>query len=275
MMSGSDPVYAEVLVDLIFKLGEHVTSDDGDDPVVEGSDDAEDESDDEIRDLLIAGMTEFLRKDVDWQFSLWSTQTGKDGKTFLEGDQWWNAVQKAGGALTPENFTKLASSGLYSLVDGGYTDDTAVATAVAQGATEVTAFMDFEKTILTLFGTAPESTTMEICPGNAFSSQAFAESASSIQQGFLTKGTNLKLTANSSVVERIMVWSTKATTVDNPWFGITGGRQVQLNFISIQSSMPIGFDYTGQSDLISEVASSVALPENRDAAAMMWKWLAK
>jgi len=221
-------------------------------------------------------LSELLQKYFDWDWAMWSTM--QDASTsFAEGDQLWKDIQKTGTA--PEGDVQaLADTGLFAMVDGGYVDNTAVAVAVANGATEVTAIICADPTYLfNLFaGVSSDLITPAFCPACMDRYQVFAEKNSTMWDLYDSQSTPLEIVGNGTLLESIRIWNFTATTVENQWFGTTAGRQVHINVVCISSSLPDAFyNYNGQSILVSEVAQSIALPSNSAAASTIWKWLSK
>lgn len=160
-----------------------------------------------------------------------------------------------------------AADELYdALIDGGFSDGTGIAQAVSAGASEVVV-------VLNSFSTNQPEYVAQLFQGGTVVKPAVPKelfpvfqspSASAVQTAF-TEFETLKL-HNSSYLKVIAFGKIQATTAENKFFGIQGGRDVTLNIINICSELSIGFlaNFENYGHLVQEVALTISDPANRD-----------
>jgi len=163
--------------------------------------------------------------------------------------------------FAPErDVTQLRDAQAVALADGGYTENTGVAQAIAVGADEVVLFMHFSADTLHEFTDSrpkvpdPMGDVYNLFEGgfeNGISLhqeylyyQLFTESRKDVESKTVfhnltppprTSGTR----ANG--VKGVSYGTVTGTTKASPWFGIKEGRSVKLNIIRIQTPLDIGF----------------------------------
>lgn len=188
-----------------------------------------------------------------------------NGETFSVADDLVNGLRQKGG-ITKSSMQGLASAQVHGLIDGGYTDGTGLAHAVGSGADEVLVLLNSNATndpfyVELLFKDGPEpvspGASRDIFP--VFASPAAPEVVTGFQ-GFH----KLSLPSNRYIKE-IAVGTVKATTADNKYFGITGGRNITINIVNFCSSLGIGFgvDFAKYDNLIQEII--LALNDDQNA----------
>jgi len=167
------------------------------------------------------------------ELAVWMTNKGK-GKSFNSASGLRNRMFAT--RLTTRQVHEAADSGLMPLVDGGFTDNSAVATSVAAGASEVLSFMDTDY----VAEQTTEKTTLSVAPlfqgapgtaGVIFGSPTYAEFMDAFNNF-----SELAAPANAAFLKRIKYGSVQCVTVQNEYFGIEAGRTVTLNILSIQTS---------------------------------------
>jgi hypothetical protein len=134
-----------------------------------------------------------------------------------------------------ETVASLASLQVHGLIDGGYTDNTALGAAMGAGATEVLVVLNsnatnanFDMELLFKGGPAPTN------PGASGEIYPVFDTAIADFQSFH------KLTLPSSnYIKQIAVGSFKATTARNQFFDVEAGREVTLNVVNLCSELGI------------------------------------
>jgi len=170
---------------------------------------------------------------------------------------------------------------MFSMVDGGYTDNTAVATAVAQGATEVTVFLNGDGFFNLFQGSEDvyqliELLDINMCPFCTMGFQVFSNNTKLMQDLFKKGAKTLQIVQPAKCLRSIKIIQFDAMTQDNLWFGVSKGRLVHLNVVQVLSTLGMGgFGYRDYSILVSEVAQTLAMPENKEHADTIWKWVTK
>jgi len=134
-------------------------------------------------------------------------------------------------------FEELAGMTLAPIVDGGFTDNTGIAHAVAAGATEVVVLLQWYD-LVNLF--APGNTVYgDNLESSQIHFQVFAESASDVLEQFKGQDSStgrgfdfLEVPpGNSTFLESFSFGAVHATTVESPWFGVRPGIPVTLHAI--------------------------------------------
>merc|ERR1712064_216030 len=79
--------------------------------------------------------------------------------------------------------------------------------------------------------------------------------------------TELELTGSAKYLAGIKVGTLTATTLENPWFGITAGHEVKIHVVSVGSSMKIGLgdDFFHYDHLLQEIVDCLISPQNVEA----------
>jgi len=140
--------------------------------------------------------------------------------------------------ITQNSMNALANAKVHGVIDGAYTDNTGLATAVATGASEVLVLLDSNSSISSftlecLFqgGQAPDAP-------EAVHSPVFKEASSTVHGAF-KKFHKLTL-GNTQFLKAFVVGSLTATTIDNQFFGVTAGRTITINVIELCADVTIG-----------------------------------
>ncbi|CAJ1371399.1 unnamed protein product [Effrenium voratum] len=171
----------------------------------------------------------------------------------------------------------LGQEAVHALIDGGYTDGTGIAQAVASGAEEVVVVLNsyssnLAEYVAQLFPGGPVTkpgVPKELYP--VFS----APSAAAVDEAF-AQFRQLQIAEGSSYLKVLAVGSFEATTAKNAYFGTEEGRQVSIRIINVCSELSIGFfaNFGHYSALVQEVALSLAHPKNRAELRTVLPWFA-
>lgn len=187
-------------------------------------------------------------------FAVWASMAA-GGNAFAEAEVLVSAVR---GATQPcrASVQQLASAGVHAIADGGYTDNTGIAHAVATGAVEVTAFtIGFDNLIGLFLG----SRTCWNCLGSPVPFfPIFADS----QEGVLAeiaKFHEVRPLPGARFLNGIRFGRLQVTTADCPWFGIGAGRRVTINIVGVETPLGVGFceDFNNYAHLVQEIVDAV------------------
>lgn len=160
----------------------------------------------------------------------------------------------------------LAEADFHGLIDGGYTDNTAIAHALAEGADEVLAVLNNNATgtphsLDILFKDGPPPTD----PGTSsvifpvFESPTFSD-----MKAQFAKFHELVVPGTTAYLKSFHVGTISATTAPNKYFGITGGRSVSIHVLDLGSVLSIGEfeDITRYGDLAQEIIETIISKDN-------------
>lgn len=193
-------------------------------------------------------------------FAVWLGTAG-----FEAADQLHAALQSR---VDTELMSALGDTALHALIDGGFSDGTGIAQAVSAGASEVTV-------VLNSFSTNDAEYVAQLFKGGKIvkpdvPTELFpvfqSPNAAAVEASF-SKFETLKLASGSRFLKVLAFGSIQATTAENKFYGIAGGRNVSIHIINICSELSIGFfaNFENYGHLVQEVALTVSDPANRDA----------
>merc|ERR1712085_96243 len=160
------------------------------------------------------------------ELAVWMGKKGK-GQSFNYASSLRNRMFAT--RLTKRQVNEAADAGLMPLVDGALTDNSAVATSVAAGASEVLAFQNTDY----VAEQTAENTTLSVAPlfkgapgtaGVIFESPTYAE--------FIHAFNNfpeLAAPANATKLKRIKYGSVQCVTLQNDYFGIEANHSTPLH----------------------------------------------
>lgn len=160
----------------------------------------------------------------------------------------------------------FAKAAVHGVIDGGYSDNTGIANAVASGVGEVVVILNSNATGIT---SLPD--VLALFPGGANGSEfqpkvlypVFESPTSADLQSQINSFHNLDL-GGSEFLRFISVGTVIATTADNFYFGIQGSRAVTLHIINIGSALSIGLfeNFANYATVIQEIVSVMLAKEN-------------
>mmetsp|Transcript_111422 Transcript_111422/g.347297 ORF Transcript_111422/g.347297 Transcript_111422/m.347297 type:complete len:323 (+) Transcript_111422:550-1518(+) len=214
--------------------------------------------------FLLSGLAVTIKSALGGVFPLWAS-SAPAGEAFATAQRLVNGIGSSGRPGSPQVCDELADQSVRALIDGGYTENTGIAHAVASGATDVTSFLSTEpEALFSLFQGGPKS---DIGGLTFLYYPIFEERHEQIREEF-AKFQQLAMPQGDGVLNGLAVGTLSVTTVQNESFGIAGGTRVTLRIVSVMSSLTIGFaqnfkDYgvlLGQ--LVRECSEAMAMPEN-------------
>ena len=175
--------------------------------------------------------------------------------------------------VRPASVDALAAAAVHGVIDGGYTDNSGVANAVAAGATEVVVLLNSNAStsLSHLFS------GREVPPaGNAMSGNGepyqppslypvfSAPSATDASVRFRSFARLHLPAASTTYLQEVAVGSLRAVTAANGAWGLSAGRAVTLHVISVSSSLNIGEfeNFLHYDALVEEIATAIVAAEN-------------
>jgi len=175
-------------------------------------------------------------------------------------------VSEVEAAVNEQTVANLAKFSVHGLIDGGETDGSGIANAVAAGADEVLVVLNSYSTnfvgyIMGLFPGAPP-------PPNPFVPTAlfpvFESPSSATLQNLLNQSHLLSIPTKTRYLTVFAIASLHATTAHNKFFGIESGRNVTVHVINIASELSIGeiVDFHHYDQLTSEIVSTILSEDN-------------
>lgn len=180
--------------------------------------------------------------------------------------------QSWGGTLglgQQQTLDDLAKDAVRGLADGGYTDDTGIAHAVASGATEIVSVLDVtplmmnQDQFLHLFKDGTTVAPVSVTPQGF---QIFEEGAADVKTA-LASFASLDL-GKSKYLESITYGTLNLTSKANAPMSIAvGGKAIKLHMIIVKSSLLISAmpwqDFQVFSELAQEISLALGSPANR------------
>ena len=161
----------------------------------------------------------------------------------------------------------LASAGVHGVIDGGYTDNSGIANAVAAGAGTVTAVTNSNATaaLSYLFKDGPHGSEPYQDLASLF--PVFASPTAAVAGAAFGQFARLKLPPGSRYLTEVAFGTLPVVTATNVAWGLTAGRRVTLHVISVSSSLSIGeFEaFTHYDALVQELALALVAGENAQA----------
>jgi len=157
--------------------------------------------------------------------AVWGAR-GQDGDAFGTGQKTQNlAVALKKVAMVVGRGKLAASKALFPLVDGVFSDNTAISTAIAEGATEVVSFQ------ITGMTGKPDSDRLFSETGYGGAGRIFKNmTPEEFMSAFEAAPDRVKGPTNSSLAE-IVLLQKEFTTVGNPNFGIEADAIVKVTFV--------------------------------------------
>lgn len=199
-----------------------------------------------------------------------------EGQSFAHANALVEALGRVGGA-GQKSVDGLAAAGVHSLIDGQYTDGTAVANAVAAGATDVVAVLNSIRNVsepdtadataerLTrLFHGGPPPSVSHSSPLHPHMLQVFGSPAADGVLAALKSFHTLSLPTGTGYLTQIAVGTIEATTAANIYYGVGAGRKVNVHVVSIGSSLNIGEfeNFRHYDQLAQEIALALVATPN-------------
>eukprot|EP00930_Biecheleria_cincta_P046096 TRINITY_DN31792_c0_g1_i1.p1 TRINITY_DN31792_c0_g1~~TRINITY_DN31792_c0_g1_i1.p1 ORF type:complete len:596 (-),score=89.23 TRINITY_DN31792_c0_g1_i1:114-1724(-) len=188
------------------------------------------------------------------------------------GGQAFKAAQELVGRLQHGIFQssvdQLSSIAVHAVIDGGFTEGTGLAQAVASGAEDVLVVLNSysvnDPTYLEiLFSGGPPPPNPGV-PPELF--PVFQEPLASNVRAFFEDFHRLQIARDSSFLKVLAVGNFTASTAENHYFGIPAGREVAITVINVCSELGIGqFENMAHySKLVQEVALTIIDSNNAE-----------
>lgn len=164
----------------------------------------------------------------------------------------------------------FAKAAVHGVIDGGYSDNTGIANAVAAGAEEVVVFVNNKATgiatlpdVMGLFAGGECPRRCEFTPKALF--PVFESPTAAQLQSQINNFHNLDL-AGSKFLKFISVGTVTATTADNSYFGIQGSRKVTLHIINVGAALSIGYfeNFANYATFTQEIVSVMLAKQNAE-----------
>jgi len=199
-----------------------------------------------------------------------------DGQSFAHANALVEALGKIGGA-DQKSVDGLAAAGVHSLIDGQYTDGTAIANAIAAGATDVVAVLNSIRNVsapATINATAERLTRLfhggpppSVSHSSLLHPRMLQVFGSPTADGVLTDLRSfhqLELPTGTSYLTQIAVGTIEATTAANVYYGVGAGRKVNVHVVAIGSSLNIGEfeNFQHYDQLAQEIALALVAKPN-------------
>jgi len=191
-------------------------------------------------DLVQSPEASSLLDDLDGSLAVWQG-SGMGASAFAGPAQQVLDIASTGN-VTQAAIDGLAASATCAGADGGFTDTTGIAYAVAAGCTEVIAYLNEISTD----GALKDMPKLFSGPYTAYTgattesaSPVFAQAAQEIMDDYAaTPG--LAVVPGATVLTGIKVYTWRVTTVENPLWGIPSGIEVVLHIVGVASNVEIG-----------------------------------
>jgi hypothetical protein len=167
-----------------------------------------------------------------------------------------------------------ATAGLLALGDGGSTDVSGMANAVAAGATKVTMLLTTDVTSMSLIQASDALT--KYFPGSPLDDPAwviFAEPPLDQVEVFVESMKRIPAQPGAEFLSAITYGTLECVTTGNPWFGIEAGKNITLDVVSVESvNITIGLPAAGYSfdslfdygSFLGEIVTTLTAEDNRE-----------
>merc|ERR1712032_70905 len=152
--------------------------------------------------------------------------------------------------------------GLHGLIDGGYTDDTGLANAVATGAKEVVVLLDsnssissFHIELLSKDGPAPSIP-------DGLQSPIFETPAATVRRQW--QNFHSMSVPNTTFLKHLVVGSLELSTTNNSYYGISAGSSITVHIVQLCADVTIGFfeDVANYNIYTQEVIQTLLAEDN-------------
>lgn len=199
---------------------------------------------------------------VDADLTPWASNFG-NGTSFKVANQLVGGLKSS---ITRTSIKDLAAAKVHGVIDGGYTEGTGLAAAVAAGADEVLVVLNsnatnnpFHVEVLFKDGPAP------VDPGSSSAIFPVFATESSVARSSFTQFHQLAL-SNTTYLKIFAVGTIQATTAENKYFGISAGRDITIHVVNLCSSLSIGdfVNFDNYDMLVQEVMGAILLEQNSD-----------
>lgn len=205
--------------------------------------------------------TDVVQDMVSSQFAVWTTSP-TNGASFSDAESTISSLTNA-GEVTSTTLKALSKKGIHSIIDGGYTDNTGIAHAIAAGADEVVTFLVDVPDFFNLFQGGPSEDDV-VAGIYEIYFQIFQESSEQVQT--LVNNFDTLAVGSAQHLQSVQIGTITATTVQSDEFGIAAGRTVTLHVVAVDSLLSIGGldDFTDYGVLVQEIVTAVTSPANKE-----------
>jgi len=224
-------------------------------------------------------IADWLMNVVQLDWAVWTLFEDADGPVppediFIKGAALRQQLLDKRGAMKQPVLDAMAAGQFMAIYDGGYTDNTAIASAVAAGATEIVAWLDAGG-LWALFHGAQKTISllpnMDSCPLCFVNFPVFGEDWEATKEAFDKSAYHLEPPTDAQKLKGLVVGTVTGTTVDSPYFSISEGRPVTIHVILIDTSISIGgYDYHDYAVLISEIMHTIETHPEAAKAILAW-----
>lgn len=190
-----------------------------------------------------------------------------DGKAFSVANALQNNLRKDG--ISNKSVDALAVFAVHGVIDGAYTDNTALANAIAGGADEVVVVMNSDS--------KDNPVDLQLLFAGGFVNPfiptmmypIFKEPTAKTLREKFALFHKLRLPWGTQFLKILQVGSFEATTEVNTYFDIAGDKKVTIHVVSVGSDLTIGFleDFSQYNILAQEVAMTILDDANSDFVA--------
>lgn len=167
--------------------------------------------------------------------------------------------------ISEKSMDALAQAKVHGVIDGGYTDGTGLANAVAAGASEVVLLLDDNSTATSYYvellcrdGPTPAPSSHRVY------SAIFETPASAVQQYW--QNLDSLCVQGTTYLKKVTIGSFNLTTVDNAAYGVVGGRIVKVHVVQLCADVTIGFleDMQNYNIYVQELIETILAGDNVD-----------
>jgi hypothetical protein len=164
---------------------------------------------------------------------------------------------------------EFAKAAVHGVIDGGYSDNTGIANAVAAGAIDVvvivnnnaTGFADVD--ILALFPGGGCQMSCQLSPEVLY--PVFESPTSAEVRSQMNNFQSLDV-ADSQFLKFMSVGTVTATTTDNSYFGVQGSQTVTLHIINVGAALSIGYfeAFANYATFAQEIVAAILAKKNSE-----------
>lgn len=190
------------------------------------------------------------------QLSVWA-DTAAEGQAISSATKLLDGIKHANQAGVAE----VAAAGVFCLGDGGFTDGTGIASAVAAGAREVFFCGQDISSVEALCsagnGARYTESALDGLPMNSF--PIFGESQEEFR-AHSQKFRGLSDFPSTGPLSSLSFGTLALTTADSPYFGITGGHKITLHCMVVTSQLTIGYNevFSKYSEYVQELVQAIS-----------------
>lgn len=190
---------------------------------------------------------------------------------------------RAGNKISENSVKNIASAGVHSIIDGGFTDNTGIINAVAAGSTELHVWLNTNlgedgapqvNGVLNLFEGGKSGKPSRLA-GDMLFFQIFStdtdDAKAQIDQFQKLDHQLDNVNPEDDTIVDFRAGTIETTTVDNPVVGIQGGIKVTLKIFIVTSSLTIGYleDFNNYATLVGQIVGTLEKESNKEVVVDM------